>query len=65
MTSINTIKVEMIQNAKDIKIGVDKDVVALKAEQEHTFKQMEEVKYNIHTMNKNMVNMQHNVNTMN
>lgn len=78
MTSINNVKNEMIQNAKDIKVGVDKDVAMLKSEQDGLSKQQEglskqqdsldkkisQVEYNIHAMNKNMVNMQHEVRTM-
>jgi wobble nucleotide-excising tRNase len=65
MNSINTVKIEMIQNAKDIKVGVDKDVVTLRADQDHTSQQLKQVEFNIHAMNKNMVNMQHEVRTMN
>ena len=78
MTSIINVKTEMIQNAKDIKVGVDKDVVILKSEQDGLSKQQDglskqqdnldkklsQVEHNIHSMNKNMVNMQHEVRTM-
>jgi hypothetical protein len=65
MTSINNVKIDMIENANKIKIGVDKDVVVLKSDQDHLSKQLEEVKFNIHNVNKNMVTMQHDVRTMN
>jgi peptidoglycan hydrolase CwlO-like protein len=64
MISINAIKVDMMDNANKIKVGVDQDVVILKADQVHLSSQLKEVKDNIHSLGNKMQDFSNRISHM-
>jgi peptidoglycan hydrolase CwlO-like protein len=64
MISINAIKVDMMDNANRIEVGVDKDVVILKQDQVHLSNQLKKVEDNIHSLGNKMQDFSNRISHM-